>query len=439
MNFMKMLGVSCLALASALALTLPIGCQDSGAMNEPVTRSDSAERLRARLRVRVAPVRLARLAGSDRVTGTIRAFRRAAVMAETQGRVVARGVEPGAAVKKGQLIVELESSRARLELRRTEASLQAKRTVLAHAEREFARAERLRAQNALSTQAYDDLRNAVERAGDDLSLAKVARDTARRNLQDARIAAPFDGTVDSFAVNAGDFVAPGTPVATVVDLSRIRIYAGVTAQEAARLTPEMAARVSVSDLGGEIFDVTLKSVSRVATDSDGTYQIELWMDDPEGRMRDGLVAKIDLPDPDETLKLLAPRSALLRRDGHPEVFVIERAGEELVARARRLRTGRSQGEFVEILDGLSEGDAVVFDGHFALQDGAVVEVDGGFAEEGAAAVPSGSPAPSEAAPEAVSAAAVDAASAPEPVAAATPSSLAGSEASVPAPASVKVE
>lgn len=365
----------------ALAALAPLGCQDSGAMNEPVVRGESAERFRTRLRVRVEPVRLARLAGSDRVTGTIRAFHRAEVTAETQGRVVARAVEPGTPVKKGGLIVELESSRARLELRRTEASLQATRTVLAHAERELARGERLRAQNALSTQAYDDLRNAVDRAGDELSLAKVARDTARRNLQDTRIAAPFDGTVDSLAVNAGDFVAPGTPVATVVDLSRVRIYAGVTAQEAARLSPEMAARVSVSDLGGEIFDVTLKSVSRVATSSDGTYQIELWMDDPDGRMRDGLVAKIDLPDPDETPKLLAPRGALLRRDGHPEVFVIERNGDDLVAHSRRLRTGRSQGEFVEILEGLEEGDLVVFAGHFALEDGAVVEVDGGFKEE----------------------------------------------------------
>lgn len=377
----------------ALVLLFPIGCTDSGAMNEPVARSESTERLRARLRVRVEPVRLGQLAGSDRVTGTIRAFYRASVTAETQGRVIARAVEPGTAIKKGGLIVELESSRARLELRRTEASLQAKRTVLAHAERELARGERLRAQNALSTQAYDDLRNAVDRAADDLALAKVARDTARRNLQDTRISAPFDGTVDSLAVNEGDFVAPGTPVATVVDLSRVRIYAGVTAQEAARLSPEMAARVSVADLGGEIFDVTLKSVSRVAASSDGTYQIELWMDDPEGRMRDGLVAKIDLPDPDETPKLLAPRSALLRRDGHPEVFVIEQQGAEYVARARRLRTGRSQGEFVEILEGLKEGDPVVYDGHFALEDGGVVEVDGGLAKAAPPPLPPPAPAP----------------------------------------------
>lgn len=367
----------CLGTLFALSLfVLPLGCEDSNASNAQAGPTATPERLRTRLRVRVEPVRLARLAGSDRVTGTIRAFHRADITAETQGRVIARSVEPGAQVEKGQLIIELEPSRPRLELRRTEASLRAAQTVLSHAEREFARAEQLRAQNALSTQKYDDLRNGVERASDELALAKVARDTAKRNLQDTRISAPFDGMVDSLMVNTGDFVAAGTPVATVVDLSRVRIYAGVTAQEAARLEPGMAARVSVADLGGAIFDVTLKSVGRVAMELDGTYQIELWMDDPEGRMRDGLVAKIELPDPDETPKLLAPRSALLRRDGHPEVFVVRRDGDEFVARARRLRTGRSQGEFVEILEGLSEGDKVVYAGHFALEDGSVVDVDG---------------------------------------------------------------
>lgn len=387
----------------AFVLSSPLGCEDSNAAHSTSRQAVPEERLRARLRVRVEPVRLARLAGADRVTGTIRAFQRASVTAEVQGRVVARAVEPGAQIEKDGLIIELESSRPRLELRRTEASLRAAQTVLSHAEREFARAEQLIAQSAMSSQKHDDLRNAVERARDELALTRVARDTAKRNLQDTRISAPFDGAVDSLAVNAGDFVAPGTPVATVVDLSRVRIFAGVTAQEAARLTPGMEARVSVADLGGEIFDVTLKSVGRVASSSDGTYQIELWMDDSGGRMRDGLVAKIDLPDPDETPKLLVPRAALLRRDGHPEVFVVEPLGDEFVARPQRLRTGRSQGEFVEILEGLSEGDRVVFDGHFALTDGSVVVVDGvsdgvlddrASEEKPAPAALSASPAPS---------------------------------------------
>jgi RND family efflux transporter MFP subunit len=371
------MGSSWSLLAIALAVVLAqSACGDPNTGSKKGVRTAALEAPLARLRVRTQPIRRARLDNTDRVTGTVRAFRRATVTAETQGRVVARSVESGAVVEEGDPLVLLESSRLELEVRRTEAALRATRTVKAHAKREYDRAEQLLAQKAISTQHHDDLRHAVERARDEIALAEVARDTAKRNLQDTRVSAPFAGTVDSLAVDVGDFVAPGTPVATLVDLSRVRIFGGVTAREANRLKVGTRARVSFSDLGGAVFEATLESVGRVAGRADGTYEIELWMDSAEVPMRDGLVAQIELPDSMEALSLLSPRAAVIRRDGHPEVFVISQENGAAVARTRRIRTGRSHGEWIEVLDGLEEGDQVVWDGHFALEDGSIVVVDG---------------------------------------------------------------
>jgi membrane fusion protein (multidrug efflux system) len=165
-------------------------------------------------------------------------------------------------------------------------------------------------------------------------------------------------------------------VATLVDLSRVRIYGGVTAREALHLSVGTPARVSFSDLGGQVFEATLKSVGHVAGRADGTYEIELWLDSQGIPMRDGLVARIELSNVDEAPSLLSPRAAILRRDGHPEVFIVENENGVAVARTRRVRTGRSHAEWIEVLDGLEEGDEVVWDGHFALEDGSVVVVDG---------------------------------------------------------------
>lgn len=380
----------CLAMPLALLLLLSgVGCGESAGDDPSRSAARPTEMPKTRLRVRVDPVRLERLAAGNRVTGTVRAFHRASITAETQGRVLSRSVEPGARIEAGAPIVLLEASRFELELRRAEASLSAARTVLEHAERELARGEQLLSRKAISTQQYDDLRNAVDRARDEVALAAVARDTARRNLEDTRITAPFTGSVDSIAVDVGDFVAPGTPVATLVDLSRVRIFAGVTAREAARLEAGTVARVSFRDLGGDVFDATLESVGRVATRGDGTYGIELWMDDSDGRMRDGLVAQIELPDPDVTPRLIARRAALLRRDGQPEVFIVEGQGDAAVARRRSVRTGRSQGQWVEILEGLELGDRVIWDGQFALADGTSVLIDGAEPTSGPAASPPG--------------------------------------------------
>jgi len=375
-----------LIIAFALALA-QLSCGDSNARRSEGDGAVAQEIPRARLRVRIKPVQRARLGNTDRVTGTARAFNRAIVTAETQGRVVARSVESGATVEQGGLLVLLESSRFELELRRAEASLRAARTVRAHAKREYERGERLLAKKATSTQHLDDLRHAVERARDEIALAEVARDTAKRNLEDTRIAAPFAGTVDSLAVNVGDFVAPGTPVATMVDLSRVRIYGGVTAREAMHLKVGTRAQVSFSDLGGATFEATLQSVGHVAGRADGTYEIEFWMDAADASMRDGLVAQIELPESVDELGLLSPRAAILRRDGHPEVFVVSDENGVAVARTRRLRTGRSHGAWIEVIDGLEEGDQVVWDGHFALEDGSIVVVDGLQVVSAAAGLP----------------------------------------------------
>jgi RND family efflux transporter MFP subunit len=367
--------VRVLILVAALALAQP-ACENSNAVDRAGQGASVTDLPQARLRVRTERVKRARLAGVDRVTGTVRAFHRATVTAETQGRVVARSVDAGTEVEEGGLLVSLESSRLELEVRRMQASLRAARTVQAHAKREYERAEQLIAKKAISTQHHDDLRHAVERASDEIALAEVARDTAKRNLEDTQIKAPFAGTVDSLAVNVGDFVAPGTPVATLVDLSRVRIYGGVTAREAMHLEAGTIAQVSFADLGGSSFEATLQSVGHVAGRADGTYEIELWMDAGDVPMRDGLVAQIELPTSLEEPTLLSPRAAVLRRDGHPEVFVVTKENGVAVARTRRLRTGRSHGDSIEVLEGLEEGDLVVWDGHFALDDGSIVVVDG---------------------------------------------------------------
>jgi membrane fusion protein, multidrug efflux system len=355
--------VLALLAAAALACNAADATRDtgaSGASGPPATR----------VRVQTEKVRLARIDASESVTGTIRAHHRATITAETQGQVLARKALPGSTVEAGGLLIELESARQVLEVRRTEAALGTAETVLRHAERELARGEQLLQNKALSTQRLDDLRLAVDRARNEREVALVARDTARRSLADTKIRAPFAGSVDSLAVDVGDFVSIGTPVATLVDLSRVRIFGGVTA-----LVPGMKARIGVADLDGQTFEAELVSVARGAGRLDGTYEIELGMPNPGG-LRDGMVASIELRDTNEAESLLAPRGALLRRAGHPEVFVVQQGPQGKVARVRSVRTGRVDGEWIEVIEGLAAGDEVVFDGQFALQDGSSVVVDG---------------------------------------------------------------
>lgn len=365
----------CLNAALAVVLVAgPLGCADSSAQ-EPVVAAAPGE-VAARQRVRVHRVETAALEGRDQVSGIARAFHNAQVTAEVAGRVIARKVERGAHVEAGQVLVELDASRLRLELRRAEATLTARRHDLEHAQREHERGERMVSRSAISEQQRDDLHHALDRARDELALASVARDTARRNLRDASISAPFAGTVDDLHVDIGDYVKEGSPVATVIELSRVRVFAGVTAQQAAQLGRTASASVSFAALDGQALSARLKSVSRVANPRDGTYTVELWIDAPPAGLRDGMVASVELPRAAQQPRPLAPRAALMRTAGQPEVFVVELENETPVARLRSLRTGRSAGDWIEVLEGLRDGDEVIVEGQFALREGAAVTIDG---------------------------------------------------------------
>ena len=363
--------------AAALIATLVTtpGCVESSAEGSVAERGEVGN-VAARQRVRVHRVRTAPLESEERASGIARAFLEARVTAEIAGRVIARRVERGARVEAGQVLVELDASRLALELRRAEATLQARLHDLAHAEREQARGEQMEASQAISEQRRDELQHALDSARDEHALALVARDTAKRNLEDATITAPFSGSVDDLHVNTGDYVAPGTAVATLVELSRARVFAGVTAQQAAQLTRAQVALVRFAALGGHEAEARLMSVSSVANERDGTYTVELWLDEPPPGLRDGMVAAVDLPTAQRESRPLAPRAALMRRAGQSEVFVVERREGVSVARIRSLLTGRSAGDWIEVLDGLRDGDQVIVDGQFALRDGVVVTVDG---------------------------------------------------------------
>lgn len=360
-------------LACLLALTTLPGCEDSSA--EGAVAPAAAGPVATRQRVLTVHVRNGQLESKDRVSGIAHAFHKTRVTAEIRARVVRRAVENGDRVEAGQMLVELDATRLDLELRHAEAKLKARTSDLAHAQREFKRGEKLSSQSAISAQKRDDLRHGLDSARDAKALAAVSRDTAKRNLEDAGIRAPFAGTVEGLAVDLGDYVSPGTPVATVVELSRARVFAGVTGQEAARLAGATTARIQFSAIGGDDIEADLKSVGNVASERDGTYTIELWVDSPPSGLRDGMTASVRLPSDGQDDRPLAPRSALMRRAGQPEVFVVEQENGGSIARIRTIRTGRSSGEWIEVLDGLREGDEVIVDGQFALRDGVAVVTD----------------------------------------------------------------
>jgi RND family efflux transporter MFP subunit len=158
----------------------------------------------------------------------------------------------------------------------------------------------------------------------------------------------------------------------LADFSTLRVRAGVTAKEAALVIPSATAEIGLEVLGRGTITGTVQSVARMADPATGTYPVEIWVDDRDGNLREGMVASVRLSYSASDQTLVVPSAAVVRRGGSQAVFVVTNGQAQL----RAVETGRTDGGTMEIVHGLEVGERVVVDGQFALRDGAAVIVAG---------------------------------------------------------------
>jgi membrane fusion protein, multidrug efflux system len=347
---------------------------------EPEPPHERPEPIEAKVRVRVEPASQAPLGDAGALTGIVEPYASVIVAAETSARVTGRAIERGDRVEADALLFELDGSRARIEYQRAQASVEARSTDVAQAERDRNRSATLHQREGISAAAHDRSVHASEAATSAEELARLSKRAAARGLRDAKIRAPFAGEIAEFHAELGDFVRPGSPVATLVDLSRVRLRVGLTAAELELVAVDDQLEVQFDDLGGRRFVATLRSISPLADPRTGTYAAELWLDNPDGKLRQGMIGRVELGDDadrragrSESLTIL--RAAVVRREAGFAVWVVEEVDGQTRVSARSLTLGRSGPERVAVLDGLKPGDRVVTDGMFALREGAAVSIE----------------------------------------------------------------
>ncbi len=367
-----------------LALVSVAACGDVQAGDrgaaEPSRRKET--RPAPEIRVRVARAEKRSVDAVTSVPAVVSAFRGARIAAEVAGRVVERLVEPGDRVLQGAALVSLDQTQIGLAVKEAGHGRDLAQAELSEAKRQLDRGVELHRRELMSKSEIDALRTSYDRARANHSRAQVALAQAERTSEDSTIRAPFDGSVESVSVDVGEYLRPGEPVATISDFSRARLRAGVTAAEAASLQVGQMAQVSFDALGGATFEAALRSIGRMVEADNGTYPIELWLEQPDSRLREGMIGDLRFVGDGAAKRVVVPRAAVVRRGGRMAVFIVEGSGlgdggKSTVVRERGVRTGLSDAHFVEVIEGLQPGDTVVVDGLFALGDGTAVAVEDG--------------------------------------------------------------
>lgn len=202
-----------------------------------------------------------------------------------------------------------------------------------------------------------------------MASAKNGITQANKNIQDAKITAPFSGTIAEVTPYVGDMVSPGTAVATLVDLSQIK----VSVQIEPSLISQFAAgkKITMNREDGSKTTGTVTFISPLADSATGKYNVEITAPNPDGVWRGGMVANVELP---RTLStgFILPLQCLGVGDKGRYVLVAENG----TVKKRMIEAGQIIGDKIEILSGINPGDQVIASGISFLLEGEKVEPKG---------------------------------------------------------------
>ncbi|MCA9682115.1 MAG: efflux RND transporter periplasmic adaptor subunit [Myxococcales bacterium] len=370
-------------------LSLSLGACDGGD-EAPAATGEIAAPGPGAILVDATPARRGRLERQVTATGLTAAWREANLRAEVGGRVLDLEVDNGDVVEAGAPLLRVDASRQQLAVSGASARVDALEQDVELARTDFERKQGLVAKGSLPAAQLDAASHNLERAEAALDAAKADLGSARRSSRDARISAPIAGIVARRMVDLGDTIVPGAPLLDLVDLSQMRVRVGLAGGEIARLDREVEATVIIEDLGGEALRGRFAALAPSADPLTGLFEVEYHVDNPEQRIRAGMVATVELPLQRAGEQVLVPRTALTRRDGKLALFVLEAPaaaaadggaaprteGRALrIARLREVRPGAYGDEEVEILAGVEAGEWVATSAQHALAEGVFVALE----------------------------------------------------------------
>ncbi len=291
------------------------------------------------------------------------------VTTEAPGKVVGISFESGSTVKAGDLLVELDSSAEKAQLASAEAAAQLARVNLQ-------RSRELRANQTISQSDLDTVEAQAKQA--EAQIANVQAAIAKKIIR-----APFTGRLGLRTVNLGQFVANGEAIVSLQSVDPVYVDFSLPQQRLADLKEGLGVEVSSDTDSKKVFPGAVTAISSAVDAATRNIKVRATLANPDGALRSGMYVNTRVIQSTARNVIVIPATAVLYAPYGDSVFVTQKAenGDGLVVVQKFVRLGETRGDFVEVTQGLAEGEDVVSNGAFKLRNGAAVTLHNDLAPE----------------------------------------------------------
>lgn len=305
--------------------------------------------------------------------GTLKALQGVSLSLEIAGTVKELQFESGQKVKAGQPLVQLDSAVE-------SALLQTALADLGLAQLDYGRGSQLVGSQAISKGEFDRLSAQLQKN-------KATVNQLKASLAKKHMVAPFSGTIGIRQVDVGDYLASGTVIATLQDLSSLYVDFYVPEQVLPKVAVGQTVQVDVSAYPKQTFPGTISAINPKVEDSTRNVLVRATLANPDSQLLPGMFASLQVLLPDPAPQVVIPESAITYTlYGNSAYVVAQKKTQDgrlekdpdgqpiLIAERRFIETGERRGGLVLVTKGLSSGEQVVSAGQIKLDTGAHIAI-----------------------------------------------------------------
>jgi membrane fusion protein (multidrug efflux system) len=297
----------------------------------------------------------------DRVEalGTLRANESVTVTSKVTEIVSQIHFTDGQRVKAGDVLAEMTSSAERAQLEEAEATER-------EAREQLERIEPLVRSGATTPATLAERRR-------DYETARARTQAARARLSDRVIMAPFDGVTGLRRISVGALVEPGTVITTIEDDSVMKLDFTVPSMFMTAVRSGAPVEAMAAEMGDRIFRGTVTAIDNRIDPDTRSITIRAEIPNPEGLLTAGLLMTVEILN-NERSTVVVPEQAIVARASQFFVYVVDPDQPEPVAEQREVTLGARRVGEVEIVSGLSAGEAIITHGTLRVRDGQRVSI-----------------------------------------------------------------
>jgi membrane fusion protein (multidrug efflux system) len=334
--------------------------QDLEALDRAIGKLDQNEKLSLVTAMVISPERFEHYL---QVQGDVATKQNIVLYPQFSGQLQTLHVSVGDQVKKGALLATLDDNGMAQQLNQLMVQEALAKTT-------FERQEKLWNQNIGSELQYLQAKTQYE-------AQRSLTQQVSQQLEKSKIVAPFDGTIDAVLAEAGTVVSAGmSPVFRLVNLSNMYLKADVAEGYLNDVVSGKKVLVNFPVLGLEV-PSTIRSVGRYINPDNRTFSIEVDLPNNKTQIKPNLTAQININDYTNDQALLVPQSVISENAaGEQYVYttLYDQDRNQSLAKKRIVVTGKTEGDFVEILQGIQPGDTVIAEGARSVKDGQPISI-----------------------------------------------------------------